>query len=147
MVRFRASVDCEQVFSTVVYIAVHTNVARNAFRDASSLPQHMAIVEPNSLWSISFVSKSWNRETKIKRPLLLLRSTACRGFEFLPSLPCIKASRCPRRKLSSNCDRPGARAARRPATLLVRGACRAQGLSTMLPSSKQHSRIETKGKG
>ena len=37
MVRFGASVDCEPVFSVVVYTAVQTNVARNAFRDAPTM--------------------------------------------------------------------------------------------------------------
>ena len=36
MVRVGASVDCEQVFSAVVYIAVHANVARNAYRAAAT---------------------------------------------------------------------------------------------------------------
>ena len=51
MVRIGASVDCEPVFSTVVYIAAQTNVACNAFRAATTIPKYISSVQPNLLWT------------------------------------------------------------------------------------------------
>ena len=90
MLRFGASVGCEPVFSTVVFIAVETNAARYAFCDAPTILQKTTIVEPNLLWNSPFVNEARNRKQK-KQPLALLRSALCRGFAFLHSLPCIKA--------------------------------------------------------
>ena len=42
MVRIGTSVDLEPVFSTVVYIAVQENGARNAFRAAIAKQQHIS---------------------------------------------------------------------------------------------------------
>ena len=51
MVRIGAYVGREAVFSTIVYIAVQTNVARNAFRAATTTPQYMTSVQPKFLWA------------------------------------------------------------------------------------------------
>ena len=51
MVRIGAHVDREPVFSTVVDIAVKTNVARNAFRAATTISQYITSVQPNLLWT------------------------------------------------------------------------------------------------
>ena len=64
MVRIGSSVGCGPVPSAVVYIAVQTNVARNAFRDAPTIPLYMTALEPNLLWDSSFVREAWNRKTK-----------------------------------------------------------------------------------
>ena len=47
----------------MVYTAIQANVARNAFRDGSTI-HYTTIVEPNLLWDSSFVSKARKRETK-----------------------------------------------------------------------------------
>ena len=89
MMRFGASVDFEPVVSTVVYIAVQTNVARNAFRDASTMPQYMTVVGPNFLWNSLFVCEAWNREAKKNgrshcfRAQYVVGSHSCRVFSAL----------------------------------------------------------------
>ena len=49
IVRTGAYVGRESVFSTVVYISVQTNVARNAFRVATTISQYITSVLPNLL--------------------------------------------------------------------------------------------------
>ena len=45
MVRISARVVRVAVFSKVVYIAIQRNVARNAFLDSTTIPQHMTSFE------------------------------------------------------------------------------------------------------
>ena len=49
MVRIGAFVYREPVLSTVVYIVVQKNVARNALRAATAIPQYITSVQPNLL--------------------------------------------------------------------------------------------------
>ena len=49
MLLIGVSVDCGPVASTVVYITVQTNAARNAFRAVFTISQYMTSVEPNLL--------------------------------------------------------------------------------------------------
>ena len=51
MVRIGASVDREPVFSAVVYIAVQTNLALNAFRAATTIQQYIKFSSTKLLWS------------------------------------------------------------------------------------------------
>ena len=41
MVRVGENVDCEPAFLPVVYIAVQTNIARDAYRAATTTPQYI----------------------------------------------------------------------------------------------------------
>ena len=53
MVRIGARFVRVAVFSTVVYIAVQTNVARKDFRASAIIPQHMTLFEiicPCPIW-------------------------------------------------------------------------------------------------
>ena len=56
MIRIGASVGREPVSPAVLYIAVQTNVARNAFRAATTISQYVASVQPNLLWNQLFVT-------------------------------------------------------------------------------------------
>ena len=54
MVRIDVNVDWEPVFLTVVYISIKTNVARDAFRAATTISQYMTSVEQSLLWTNCF---------------------------------------------------------------------------------------------
>ena len=56
MVRIGASVDCEPVFSALVYIAVQTDVARGAFHAATTIPQYVTPVQPKFALDHLFVT-------------------------------------------------------------------------------------------
>ena len=49
MVRIGEDVDCEPMFLAAGYMAVQTNVARDAFRAATTIPQYMTSVQLNLL--------------------------------------------------------------------------------------------------
>ena len=52
MVRNGENFGCEPVSLTVVKIAVQTNVARDAHRAVTTIPEHMTSVQLNFLWTI-----------------------------------------------------------------------------------------------
>ena len=49
MVRVGACIVRVAMFSTLLYILVQTNAARNAFRDSTTIPQHMTLFDITSL--------------------------------------------------------------------------------------------------
>ena len=51
MVHIGEKVDCDPVFLTVVYIAVQTNVARDASRAATTTPPYMTPGQLILLWT------------------------------------------------------------------------------------------------
>ena len=53
MVRVGASVVCKPLSSLVVFMAVQTNVARNAFR-AATMSQYITSVQPIFFWTSFF---------------------------------------------------------------------------------------------
>ena len=121
------------------------NVARNAFHYARTIPQYMTMAKPNLLWNSLFVSEGWNRDTNKIRPLSQLRSTVFLGFAFLPSLPCIKASRCSRNKTVAKLRPAGCSSeARRLARLPVRGLLGLRASPRCFRAPRKHSRLETK---
>ena len=89
MVRISASVDCGPVFSTLVCILVQKNVARNAFRDAPTIPQYVTIIEPNWFWNSALVSKAWI----LKKTAALIAPEHNISWVRIPSQPSVHQSK------------------------------------------------------
>ena len=139
MVLIGASVGCGPVPSTVVYTAVQANLARNAFRGAPTIPLQMTIVKTKLLWNSSFVSKARNKQEKIGRShcsgaQLVVGSHSRPAFRALKQVGA-REGKCRRIATGWVLERSNT-----TCVSLVKKACRAQILSTILPTTKANTR-------